>query len=97
MADPLLSLVAALVLAAVGVAVLLALTAAPWWLGVTLAERSGRDPFRWGAVSAGCALGGLAGALLALRADRPLPLVALAAATCWLGPALAAQRVSSTR
>lgn len=97
MVELLLSLVAALVLAGVGIAVLLALTVAPFVVAVTAAERSGRDPSRWGAVATGCALGGLAGALLALRADRPLVVVLLAAATCWLGPALAAQRVSSTR
>jgi len=94
--DLLLSLGALLGLAAAALAVLAGLTLAPFVVAVTVAERSSRDTFRWGAVAAGCALGGSAGALLALRAGRSPTTVALAAATCWAGPALLAARTART-
>ena len=72
-------------------AVLGLLTVAPFVVALGLAERRDLDATRCGLVSAGCVLGGLLSALLALRADRPAAVVALALATTWLGPLLAAR------
>lgn len=77
-------------LAAVLLAVLGLLTVAPFVVALGVAERRGLDVTRWGLGAAGCVLGGLLFALLAVRADRTVVLVALALAATWLGPVLAA-------
>lgn len=88
MTDALLATAAAVALVAVGLAVLGAVSLAPFVAAVNIAERRGLDVARWGLVAAGCVAGGLVAALVAWRAGRPLWLVALAAASTWVGPLL---------
>ena len=88
MVDLVLSLVAALGLAAGGLLGLGLLTVLPLVVALGLAERRGADVARWGAISCGCVLGGLGVALLGARAGAPPAAVAVAVAATWLGPAL---------
>jgi hypothetical protein len=63
-----------------------ALTVLPFVLSVTMAERRGFSPTRWGAVSlAGAALALLGGYALH-RLDAPTPLLAVPAVLTWAGP-----------
>ena len=75
-------------LVALGAAVLAALTAAPWFLAVQMAERRGFSLTRWGAVSLVASGIGL-GAALALRNGKaPTVLALVALMLCWVAPGL---------
>lgn len=84
----LLSVAAAVLVAAVLLLALGGLTVVPWVVALGLAERRGFDVVRCGLVGAGCALGGLGAALSGYRAGMPAPLLLLAVASTWAGPAL---------
>ena len=86
MTDALLATGAALLLAAVMLAVLGALTLVPFVVTVGLAERRSCGTARWGMVSAACSSVGLGAAVVALRHGLGLPVAALGAAATWAAP-----------
>lgn len=86
MSAALLSLLVALVLAAVAVAVLGALTLVPFVLSVDTAEHAGYGTVRWGLASAVCSLVGLGVLYVSHEAGLgPVPELAGLAAT-WAAP-----------
>lgn len=83
MTDVLLAVVTVTVLAALGCAVLLALTVAPFVRSVDLAERKGQSTFAWGGLAAAVAL---AVPYLAVKAHSHPVLLLPLAALAWVVP-----------
>lgn len=86
MTSMVLSVVVAVLLAAVATAGLLAVTLAPYVTTVNLAERHGYGPVRWAVASVASVLVGLTGLAVGLRADLALGVLAGAAAATWAAP-----------
>lgn len=89
MVDLLLAVVTVAVLVAAGLALLSAVTLAPFVVALQLAERDGLSPARWGAVTLVCSVLGLLVVLLLLRGDGvSTPIALLPLALTWAGPVL---------
>ena len=86
MSDALLSTGAALLLAAVVLAGVGALTLVPFVVTVGLAERRSCGTARWGLASAVSSLVGLGAAAVAVRHGLGLPVAAFGAAATWAAP-----------